>query len=272
MKTIKTTTSIFSNTLISFIISGIFFLTTGSCIFSQDNKNLEGIVTTFAQNGEQTLQPYADAFSADMNSGLFHTAKVNSGFNLYIGIKAAGTYVNGDNAYVINANKSFSLLPMAVPQLNIGSVWGTELSVRYLPQVTIGKYGSVNMWGIGIKHGITSHFKNSPVDAAVQFSYQSLKVNDSKGRDMVSATSFSSSLQFSKELSIFTIYTGIQYESTSIDANVNSNGTDSRMSFNNQNKIRGVMGLNVKLGPVNVNGDYTIGKSNSISAGFGFAF
>lgn len=271
MKNSKTTT-LFNNALISFILSAMFFLGTGSRIFAQDNKNIEGIVSGFVLSGEQTLQPYADAVSADMNSGLFHSAKVNNGFNMYIGIKGTGTYINGDNSAVIDANKTLSIMPMAVPQLNIGSVWGTEVSVRYLPQISIGSYGSVGTWGIGVKHGITSHFKNSPIDAAIQFSYQSMKVNDSKDRDMVSASSFSTGLEFSKELSVFTFYTGVQYENTTIDANVNYNGVETKMSFANQNKFRGVFGLNIKLGPVNLNGDYSVGKTNSISAGFGFAF
>jgi len=272
MKNSKTTTSLFNNALISFILSTMFFLSTGSSVFSQDDKNIEGIVSNFVLTGEQTLQPYADAVSADMNSGLFHSAKVNSGFNLYFGIKGTGTYINGDNTTVINANKTLSIMPMAVPQLNIGSVWGTEMSVRYLPQITIGKYGAVGMFGVSIKHGITSHFKNSPIDAAIQFSYNTLKINDSKGNDMMTASSFATGLMFSKELSVFTIYTGAQYESTSINANVSYNGIDSKMSFNNQNKFRGVIGLNIKLGPLNLNGDYSVGKTNSISAGFGFAF
>ena len=273
MKNSNIITSIFKNSLISFILSGIVFMGTCSKTFSQENgHDIQGIVNTFVQNGEQTLQPYADAVSADMNSGWFHTAKVNDGFNIYLGIKATGTYINGDNPVVADANKTLNIMPMAIPQLNIGSVWGTEVSVRYLPQITIGKYGSVDTWGIGIKHGITSHFKNFPVDAAVQFSYQTIKINDSKDINLVDASSFATSLQVSKQLSVFTFYTGLQYESTKIDVNVNYNETSVNMNFDNQNKIRGVFGLNIKLGPVNLNGDYSIGKTNSISAGFGLGF
>jgi len=272
MKNLNITISIFKKSVISFIFSGIIFITFNNTVFSQDNTNIEGVVNSFVQYGQTTLQPYADAVSADMNSGWFHTAKVNNGFSIYLGIKATGTYINGDNPVVVDANKTLNIMPMAVPQLNIGSVWGTEVSVRYLPQINIGSYGSVGTFGIGIKHGITSHFKNFPVDAAVQLSYQTIKINNSKDIDMVNASSYAASLQVSKELSVFTFYSGLQYESTSINTNVKYEETNINMNFVNQNKLRGIFGLNIKLGPVNLNGDYSVGKSNSISAGFGFGF
>ncbi len=258
-------------TLLSLVIALMF----GSNLtYSQDNTGLESIVYDFVEDGgdKTVLQPYADALSSDINSGLFHSAKVKKGFSIYFGIKAIGTYVNGDNPVVKDANKTLGILPVAVPQLQVGSVFGTEFSLRVLPTVTLGKYGSVNMWGIGVKHGITSHFKKSPVDIAVGFSTNSISISDSKDRDLVDATSFAANLQFSKTLSVFTFYTGLQYENTGIDVSVNHNGTISKMEYNNENKFRGIIGLNIKLGPLNLNGDYSIGKTNTVSAGFGFAF
>jgi hypothetical protein len=182
---------------------------------SQDNSTLEGIVHNFVvENDKTVLQPYADALSSSMNSGIFHSAKVPKGFNMYFGLKGTGAYINGDNPVVKDANKTLSILPMAVPQIQVGSVFGTQFSVRFLPN-TLGKYGAVGMWGFGIKHGITSHFKK-PIDD-FGFLINNMTISDSKSRDLVSASSIAASLQVSKELSVFTFYTGMQYESSNME-------------------------------------------------------
>ena len=240
---------------------------------SQDNSSLEGIVMNFVETRDQTvLQPYADALSTNMNSGLFHTAKVQKGFSIYFGIKGSAAYINGDNPVVKDANKTFSMMPMAVPQIQIGSLYGTEVSARFLPTITLGKYGSISTWGIGIKHGFTSHFKNSPVEGAIGLAYNKISINDSKDGEFVNASSFAVNIQFSKSLSVFTFYTGLQYEKTSVDLNLKYQNLSASMSYENENKIKAIVGMNIKLGPVNLNGDYSFGKTNSVSAGFGFGF
>jgi hypothetical protein len=255
-----------------FFTAAILFNASNS--YSQDNSTIEGVVYNFVIEGSspKVLQPYADALSSDMNSGLFHTAKVKKGFSMYFGIKGTGTYINGDNPLVKENNKTLDILPMAVPQIQVGAVFGTEFSVRFLPSVSFGKYGSVGTWGVGVKHCITSHFKKSPLDAAIGFSTNNLTFSDSKDRDMVNASSIAVNLQVSRELSVFTIYTGVQYENTSVNVDVRYNGENTKMSYENENKVRGIIGLNIKLGPLNLNGDYSMGKTNSVSAGFGFAF
>jgi len=273
MKNTKTTSKA-SKVITTLILSVLCFILSPRDIMSQDNANsLEGIMFNFVETSDKTvLQPYADALSSSMNSGLFHSAKVKKGFSIYFGLKGNGSYINGDNPAVKDANKTLSILPMAVPQVQVGSLFGTEISARLLPSISLGQYGSVGMWGIGIKHGITSHFKKSPVDVAVGFSMNSVNISDSKNRDLVSATSTAFNLQVSRDLSVFTFYTGVQYDNTSMDVSVNYQGATTKMNYENENNLKAILGLNVKLGPVNLNGDYSIGKTNTISAGFGFGF
>ena len=128
------------------------------------------------------------------------------------------------------------------------------------------------MWGFGIKHGVTSHFKNSPVDVAVGFAVNGLTIGDSKDKDLVNATSIAANLQISKELSVFTFYTGVQYDKTSMEVKVNYAGVTTKMEYENENNLKGIVGMNIKLGPVNLNGGYSFGKTNSVSAGIGFGF
>lgn len=274
MKNTSKTSSFKAGRIVTTLLSVIIFsFVTGSSLLSQDNKSLEGVMFNFISAGDtKVLQPYADAVSSDMNSGLFHSAKVKKGFSLYFGIKAIGTYVNGENPVVKDANKTLDIIPIAVPQVQMGALFGTEISARYLPSVKLGQYGSVGMWGVGFKHGITSHFKKSPVDVAVGFAINNLTIGDSKEKDLVSASSIAANLQISKELSVFTFYTGVQYDNTTMDVKVNYDNTVTTMKYENNNNLKALVGLNIKLGPVNLNGDYSFGKTNSVSAGFGFSF
>lgn len=254
------------------ILAAVLFSMISKISPAQDN--LQSILQdAIENNGKEVLQPYADALSADMNSGTFHSAKVRTRFSFYLGVKAMGTYINGENSYVKNANNSLDILPSASPELRIGA-FGTEVSVRYLPQLSVGKYAAVQSFGIGLKHCITSHFKKSPIDVSLGFSKQSISLSSRRQKEFsVNASSYALNLQVSKELiGVFTIYTGVQYESTNIDMNVDTDDYDFKDSYENNNKVRGTFGLNIKLGPLNLNGDYNIGKTNTISAGFGFAY
>ncbi len=46
----------------------------------------------------------------------------------------------------------FTFVPM--PQIGIGLVKQTELNVRFLPKVSVKKYGDISLWGVGIKHDL----------------------------------------------------------------------------------------------------------------------
>lgn len=65
-------------------------------------------------------------------------------------------FIEGNEIASINTPQGtgvgLMLSPMA--QIGIGLIKGTELNVRLLPKIDIDKYGSVNLWGIGVKHSI----------------------------------------------------------------------------------------------------------------------
>lgn len=245
---------------IAIVLLAASYIFTGSA-FAQDDLN-----KVFAQMDAKSFQPLTDAFSSSVNSGLYHSAKIKKTFSLYVGIKGATTEV-------IEAPSSLKIksIPFAVPQITVGA-FGTDVTVRYVPSVGLGKYGSVSTFGISIRHSLSQYINKAPFDATVQFAYQTLNVNDSKDNSLVHTGSIAANIQFSKELSVFTIYTGLQYEKTGADFNFNYSGYNVNYHTENQNRIRGTFGLNIKLGPVNLNGDYSVGKNSSISTGFGLAF
>jgi hypothetical protein len=142
-----------------------------------------------------------------------------------------------------------------------------------MPHISLYGKASVGIWGFGIKHCVTSHFKNSPVDASLQFAYQMLDIKDNNKNDLVVTRSTAINLQVSKEIGFLTLYAGAQYENTNITLSYNyENIITVSKSFDNQNKFRTTVGMNLELGPINVNADYNFGKVNTISVGLGLGF
>jgi hypothetical protein len=48
----------------------------------------------------------------------------------------------------------YGIIPSPMLQLGIGLIKGTDVTVRYLPSFNVSDFGSVGMWGVGIKHSL----------------------------------------------------------------------------------------------------------------------
>lgn len=77
----------------------------------------------------------------------------------------AGENKPGPNVVVKDGNSTLAsfatpggtgmgFIPSPMLQLGIGLIKHTDVSVRYLPSLNVGDYGSVNMWGVGVKHSL----------------------------------------------------------------------------------------------------------------------
>jgi len=80
--------------------------------------------------------------------------------------------------YQVPGGSGVNAIPLPMAQLGIGLPWGTDVTVRYLPELDLGKFGSIGLWGVGLKHSILQHiplFKRLPVlEASVQGGYTDL--------------------------------------------------------------------------------------------------
>lgn len=106
----------------------------------------------------------------------------------------------------------------AVPQLEIGALWGTELLVRYIPPVVFDQnIGRFSFWGIGLRHSISQYFRDPFLDVAVQVGYQGTLLRKSVGvtnaqldaRGEFLLANIHASRRFD---GIVDVYTGIGYE------------------------------------------------------------
>lgn len=70
----------------------------------------------------------------------------------------------------------------AVPQLEIGALWGTELLLRFIPPVQWDRnVGHFAFWGIGLTHSVTQYRDELPFEGSVQVVYQGTALRNTIG-------------------------------------------------------------------------------------------
>jgi hypothetical protein len=129
----------------------------------------------------------------------------------------------------------------AIPQFEIGSLYGTELLLRFVPPVNMGKnIGDFAFWGIGLKHSISQYFYDykaeeddspidinrkivRPFDMAVQAVYQGTYLKNKVGVTNADLTAWANIWDFNIQLSAnvfgwFDIYSGLSYEIMNISS------------------------------------------------------
>ncbi|MCX7908765.1 MAG: hypothetical protein N2560_04520 [Ignavibacteria bacterium] len=105
-----------------------------------------------------------------------------------------------------------------MPQIEIGSLFGTELTLRYVPRIDLGSnIGKFTFWGIGLKHSLSQYIREPFVDFAIQIAYQGTNLQNTIGvtnaKLNANANFFNANFHFSKKLSkVFELFSGISYE------------------------------------------------------------
>ena len=178
------------------------------------------------------------------------------------------------------AISDLSFLPLAAPQLSLGTIFGTRVTFRYLPSITISEeFGKLKYFGFGIQHNPGVLLPTPlPLDVAVGFFTQTLEVGT-----LFKAKTTAFGLNASKKLGIgpinITPYAGFMLEKSNIDITydfVLDEGTIDEMiipvafKLEGENRSRITLGLSIRLLMLNFNADYNIGKYNSVTVGVMF--
>lgn len=173
--------------------------------------------------------------------------------------------------------EDLSILPTASAQLNLGTVFGTNLSIRYFPEMDIEDLGKFNYFGIGFIHNPAVWFDHPlPVDVSVGFFTQSLSVGD-----IFESTANQYGLYFSKQFGMgisvtpyigFTIETSETTVSYDYEYETPAGIITSRINFDleGDNSFGTTIGANFNLMVVNLNVDYKMASMNTLSAGISF--
>jgi hypothetical protein len=169
-----------------------------------------------------------------------------------------------------------SIAPLAVPQIGVGTAFGTDVQLRYLPSTNISDYGSVSLTGLAVRHSLSQYIPLSPVALAVQGSWQQLSLSSSTQDDIVEGSGWALNAQVSKSVPVLpiTFYGGLQYEKYTVDVNYTfetpgGDTSDISLSQDAQNNFRALAGVSISLLVARLNVDYALGANNVVSAGLG---
>ena len=176
-----------------------------------------------------------------------------------------------------------SVAPFVVPQIGLGTVFGTDVMVRWLPQISVPDVGALELFGFGVRHNLNQYLPALPFDLSIMAAWQNIRAEDSGGAEVMEANTFAVNAAISKRIGVLTIYGGLQTERSDIsfsyifdvddvDDSLNVDPIDVNFTLSNVGKTRGIFGLGLKLGPVVWNADVSMGQITVVSAGFGFAF
>ncbi|MBK6419899.1 MAG: hypothetical protein IPF79_12010 [Ignavibacteria bacterium] len=197
----------------------------------------------------------------------------------------------------------------AVPQIEIGSIFGTELLVRYVPPVEFDpNVGKFSFWGVGLKHSLSQYFPERYFDLAVQGIYQGTTLRNTVGftesKLEADATIFSANIHASKNLwDVVDVYTGLAWETISVTSTYtyvlpqetqielgllpkpppgepavptpeqpgDQNPQTSVVTAGNTN-VKWTIGASVYYGPVRLALDYNVSTFNIFSMGLSYQF
>lgn len=174
-----------------------------------------------------------------------------------------------------------SALPFAAPQLTLGTVMGTNVTVRWLPNVELTpELGDLSYFGFGIQHNPFAWLpvKPWPLNIALGFYTQRLDFGDLlKVRTTALGLSVSKQLGF-RFLNV-TPYAGVLLEDADMDVSyqfvistpAGLKTQDVQFSVSGENSARLLVGINVRVLIANLNVDYNVAKYNSLTAGLNFA-
>jgi len=273
-----------------------------SSLLAQD---LEDYVSKYtSENGKGYLQPLADAFGANINSGLYHGARISTfGLNIYLGVETmtaligdesklftakteapfspettvrtptilgstTGASVTGTGGTVYNFPGGLDLdkLPLAVPQVTVGSFLGTEAMLRYIDVTIDDNIGNVKLLGFGARHSLSQYLKDFPVDLAAGFFIQKLEVGD-----IVEANTRYFGVQGSLSSGLLTFYGGAGLESASLDISYHFEDSGETIAFDldAENSARFTAGVALKLAILQLHADYNFASQNVLAIGLG---
>jgi hypothetical protein len=274
----------------------------GQLLFAQD---IEDLVSNYrGENGKGYIQPLGDVFGATLNSGINQSVKIpRLGLHLKLGIHAMAAFVSdaqrvysattedpflpqqtaevptilgdeeetsvsgiGGTAFLFPGGLDVKRLPLAVPQASFGSIFGTEVMIRYIKLKLDDNFKELKLTGYGFRHSISQYFMLFPVDLAATFFKQNFKLGD-----IVDASATYYGLQASKSVGLIGIYGGVGLGKSSLDIEYEYDSLIEsetiRFEIQSKTKFRTNVGLEINLLLFRLYADYNMGPQNIVSLG-----
>lgn len=225
---------------------------------------------SFAVNGAPTVFGDDDPAVATVTAR-FDTTIMRHGIAIPVSVDTSFT------REIVGGALPTNVVPTVIPHLRLGTLYGTDLMVRWLPKITVTDLGSLGMVGLGLRHNVSQYAPGLPVDLGVQVAWQNVYVDDEDEANLVDVETFAASLIVGRRFGPLSLYGALQTERADIDVQYDlevGNGGPVPISFNvrGASKARGLIGIGLSPGPLRLNADYAIGRVNVLSIGAGLQF
>ena len=260
------------------------------------------------ENVKGYMQPFADLFGANLNSGYYRTAAVPvAGLHFEFDIIVMGAMV-GDAEKKFNATAptgftpatfesatifgdegkevtdsptrltyrgadgvfNTTMMPMATPQIKVGSLYGTEFLGRFGYVPALGdNFESTTLWAIGARHNLNQWLGTLPLDLSAAVYYSSLSTGE-----LVKFDGLMVGAQASKEFGILTVYGGLGYQSSTLtlkyESTVPSAPGNVEIKLDGKNNVAFTAGAGLSFGIFKIFADINVGSVTNLSGGIGF--
>ncbi|MBI5473688.1 MAG: hypothetical protein HY961_15225 [Ignavibacteriae bacterium] len=189
-------------------------------------------------------------------------------------------FVQQNATVTVGGYEDVSTVVLVVPQVTIGSWYGAQLLIRYLPTIGVPDVGDVGAFGAGLKLSM-SRYVSLPVEIDAQFMYQTLTLSADDKEYAVDSdlSSIAAQVFVSRTLPLgivrFTPYAALGVESGTVNVNyvfADPYVGNQRLTFESAARVRFVAGLSAKVWHVRLNADYNIASMNGFSLGLGAEF
>ncbi len=295
------------------LIALVVLAAPGASVADDDGTVQNQISVYTGDNAIGYLQPLANALGAALNSSFSYSAFIpKTSFHISLEAPVMGLFfedadgtfmattesgfqptttvevptVVGDGSAVVvdgSGGAQFAFpgglqlnsFGLAVPQLRISSIAGTEAIVRWVAydqgDADIGK---IDMFGIGGRHSVSQYFGDAPAfDMAVGVLYQTLDVGENDfGNSFVESSALTVQGQISKRLPVgfvtFEPYGAVQWERLDVDVEyADTNDEPVAVSLEGDNAFRFTVGAGFNFVAGQLWADYSFADTSNFSFG-----
>jgi hypothetical protein len=157
-------------------------------------------------------------------------------------------------------------VPFAAPEASIGGIIGAKLTVRWLPEIDLDKYGKTKYFGWGLQFSPNRFLPVLPLDVAVGFFKQEVNFGS-----IVKTDASSIFLAASKSFGMATLYGGFAKEQGKMNVSYTEETTDATIDFEVESimKSRFTLGATLSLG-AKLYAEANFGELSVYSAGLIF--
>jgi len=271
---------------------------------------INDVIDSYAgENAVPYVQPLADVFTSNINTGVWDWSSIGQDF--YLRLKLQGmfsfpsesmmtftgrttgdfrpaqtavvpTILGDEDAVIIQGEDNttyffpggFDLdqVILGTPQVTVGGFLNSEITARFLAFPLKNDLDRIRFYGIGARHSISNYFTDSPIDLSVGYMYHHTEADDYLNSDqhLVSAHIGKSWRIFSGQLMF-----GYQTSNSDIHYIYDEGGPDETevdLTILNENPFIMEAGVGAKFGPLMATGSVSYSEHVAAALGLGLSF